>query len=77
MCCPLLSLGVGLCFVGELDGEGALGVGVGVEGARYDVEHAVLAIADEGEEVLNLNTALPSDKHLHIAIEIIVVVAVE
>ena len=48
MCFPLLSIGVGLCFGGELDGEGALGVGVGVEGARDDVEHAVLAIADEG-----------------------------
>ena len=51
MCCPLLFIGVGLCFGGEGDGEGAFGVGVGVEGARDDVEHAVLAIADEGEEV--------------------------
>ena len=40
-----------LCLVGELDGECALGVGIWVEGARDDVEHAVLAIADEGEEV--------------------------
>ena len=77
ICFPLLSIGVGLCFVGELDGELSLCVGVGVEGSRDDVEHAWFAIAVEGEEVLNLNTALPSDKHLHIAIEIIVVVAVE
>jgi hypothetical protein len=47
---PCLSLGWGfvgavsdrgvLCLVGELDGEGAFGVGIGVEGARDDVEHA-------------------------------------
>ena len=58
---PCLSLGGGfvgavsdrgvLCLVGEGDGEGALGVSVGVEGARDDVEHAVLAIAEEGGEM--------------------------
>ena len=40
MCCPLLFIGVGLCFGGEGDGELSFGVGVGVEGARDDVEHA-------------------------------------
>ena len=52
ICFPLLSLGVGLCFGGELDGEGALGVGVGVEGSRDDVEHATSAVrALHGDEV--------------------------
>ena len=52
ICCPLLSIGVGLWFVGELDGELPAGVCVGVEGARDDVEHATSAVrAVHGDEV--------------------------
>ena len=55
-----------LCLVGDFDGEGTFGVGIGVEGEGYDVEHATSAVrALHRDEVTNEDIIYFHIKELH------------